>query len=145
MTLQQLRYAEVVAKVGSMNEVMRRLYVSQPSLSEAISGLEKTVGIKIFNRVARGVVLTPEGEEFMGYARQILNQVDLLEDKYSDGNSYKKNLAYLLNIIVSQLKHLSSWQRNWIRISMSWLSERQEPMTLSVMWPIPRVMLESFI
>lgn len=93
MTLQQLRYAEVVAKVGSMNEAARRLYVSQPSLSEAISGLEKTVGIKIFNRVARGVVLTPEGEEFMGYARQILNQVDLLEDKYSDGNSYKKKFG----------------------------------------------------
>lgn len=93
MTLQQLRYAEVVAKVGSMNEAARRLYVSQPSLSEAIRGLEKTVGIKIFNRVARGVVLTPEGEEFMGYARQILNQVDLLEDKYSDGNSYKKKFG----------------------------------------------------
>ncbi len=84
MTLQQLRYAEMVSETGSMNEAAKRLFISQPSLSESIRSLESAAGITIFNRSVRGVSLTPEGEEFMGYARQVLNQVELLEDRFSE-------------------------------------------------------------
>lgn len=93
MTLQQLRYAEMISETGSMNEAAKKLFISQPSLSEAIRGLEKEAGIMIFNRSAKGVTLTADGEEFMGYARQILNQVELLEDKYSPGANVKKHFG----------------------------------------------------
>ena len=81
MTLQQLRYVIEVAKTGSMNVAAKQLFVSQPSLSMAIRELENDVHISIFERTTKGVVITAEGEEFLGYARQIINQVELLEDK----------------------------------------------------------------
>lgn len=93
MTLQQLRYAETIAEKGSMNEAAKILFLSQPSLSESIRGLEKEIGITIFHRSSKGVTLTIEGEEFMGYARQILNQVDLLEDRYADSANIKKHFG----------------------------------------------------
>ena len=80
MTLQQLRYVIEVAKTGSMNVAAKQLFVSQPSLSMAIRELENDVHISIFERTTKGVVITAEGEEFLGYARQIINQVELLED-----------------------------------------------------------------
>lgn len=93
MTLQQLRYVTTVAKMGSMNEAAKQLFVSQPSLSGAIKELEKELNITIFFRNTKGVVLTPEGQEFLGYARQVLNQVDLLEEKYSDEVNLKKKFG----------------------------------------------------
>ncbi len=93
MTLQQLRYAETIAETGSMNEAAKKLFISQPTLSEAIRSLEKNAGIIIFNRSVKGVTLTAEGEEFMGYARQILNQVELLEDKYRESANIKKHFG----------------------------------------------------
>ncbi len=93
MTLQQLRYAETIAETGSMNEAAKRLFISQPTLSESIRSLEQNAGITIFHRSVKGVTLTAEGEEFMGYARQILNQVDLLEDKYHDSSNIKKHFG----------------------------------------------------
>ena len=88
MTLQQIRYVTMIAQAGSMNEAAKKLFISQPSLSGAIKELEKEVGIIIFSRTSKGVVLTAEGEEFLGYARQILNQVELLEEKYLEGKGY---------------------------------------------------------
>ena len=99
MTLQQIRYVTMIAQAGSMNEAAKKLFISQPSLSGAIKELEKEVGIIIFSRTSKGVVLTAEGEEFLGYARQILNQVELLEEKYLEGNNVKKKFGantYLL-------------------------------------------------
>lgn len=93
MTLQQLRYAVMVAEIGSMNEAAKKLFISQPSLSGAIKELESDVNITIFSRNTKGVILTSEGEEFMGYARQILNQVELLEEKYLDGDNIKKKFG----------------------------------------------------
>lgn len=93
MTLQQLRYAETIAEKGSMNEAAKALFISQPSLSEAIHSLEKEAGITIFHRSSRGVTLTLDGEEFMGYARQILNQVELLMDRYQDSSNIKKHFG----------------------------------------------------
>ena len=93
MTLQQLRYVIEVAKTGSMNVAAKQLFVSQPSLSMAIRELENNVHISIFERTTKGVVITAEGEEFLGYARQIINQVELLEDKYIEAGQIKKKFG----------------------------------------------------
>ncbi|MDY5577103.1 MAG: LysR family transcriptional regulator [Lachnospiraceae bacterium] len=93
MTLQQIRYVIMVANTGSMNEAAKKLFISQPSLSGAIRELETEMGINIFSRTSRGVVLTAEGEDFLGYARQILSQVELLEERYLDTGSVKKKFG----------------------------------------------------
>lgn len=93
MTLQQIRYAVMIASTGSMNEAAKKLFISQPSLSGAIRELETEMGIPIFSRTSRGVLLTREGEEFIGYAKQILSQVELLEEKYLDGHNRKKKFG----------------------------------------------------
>ena len=90
MTLQQLKYVIMIADCGSMNEAAKRLYISQPSLSGTIKELEEEIGFDIFLRSNRGIVITPEGEEFLSYARQVAEQYRLLEDKYIEKRSKKK-------------------------------------------------------
>ena len=90
MTLQQLRYAVMIADSGSMNEAAKELFISQPSLSGTVKELEKELGFSLFLRSNRGIVITPEGEDFLGYARQVLDQYRLLEDKYVKKNKKKK-------------------------------------------------------
>lgn len=90
MTLRQIRYAIAVANTCSMNEAAKQLYISQPSLTSAIKELEEEIQITIFTRNRKGVVLTSEGEEFLGYARQIEGQMELLESKYLNQNRKKK-------------------------------------------------------
>ena len=90
MTLTQLRYAITVANSDSMNEAARNLFISQPSLSAAIKELEEEAGIEIFRRTNRGISVTPEGEEFIGYARQVVEQYNLIENKYIDKKESKK-------------------------------------------------------
>lgn len=82
MTLQQLRYVITVVEHGSISEGAKKLYISQPSLSNAIKELEKELGIEIFNRSPRGITLSSEGRDFLGYARQVVEQAELLEDHY---------------------------------------------------------------
>ena len=84
MTLQQLKYALTIADCGSMNEAAKQLFISQPSLSETMKELETEIGLDIFLRSNRGIVITPEGEEFLGYARQVTEQCGLLQSKYID-------------------------------------------------------------
>lgn len=82
MKLQQLRYVVKVAECGSITEASRRLFVSQPSITASIRELENEMGVHIFERTNKGVIVSEEGETFLGYARQVLDQADLLEDKY---------------------------------------------------------------
>ena len=82
MTLQQLKHAITIDECGSMNEAAKRLYISQPSLSGAVKDLEDEVGFEIFIRSNRGIVITPAGEEFMSYARQVTDQYSLLQDRF---------------------------------------------------------------
>ena len=82
MTLQQLRYATAVADTGTISRAAQQFFIAQPSLTNAIRELEQEVGLTIFHRTNRGVALTPEGEEFLGYARQVLAQMELIEEKY---------------------------------------------------------------
>ena len=90
MTLQQLRYVVTIADCGSMNEAAKQLFLSQPSLSETVKELENEIGIDIFLRSNRGIVITPEGEEFLGYARQVIEQYELLNSKYIRKNKKEK-------------------------------------------------------
>ncbi|NHN28999.1 LysR family transcriptional regulator [Paenibacillus agricola] len=82
MTLQQLKYVIEAANRGSINEAAKRLFVSQPSLSNAIRELEDELQITIFERTNKGISLSKEGAEFLSYARQVVEQAELLEGRY---------------------------------------------------------------
>lgn len=82
MTLQQLKYAVAVAECGNVTAASQKIFISQPSLTTAIHELENEIGITIFSRTNKGVVVTNEGDEFLGYARQVLEQASLIEEKY---------------------------------------------------------------
>lgn len=93
MTLSQLRYAITVSDAKSMNEAAKRLFISQPSLSSSIKDLEEETGIDIFRRTNRGISLTPDGEEFIGYARQVVEQYQLIEARYIQKEEVKKKFS----------------------------------------------------
>ncbi len=93
MTLQQLRYAIAVADCESMNKAAQSLFISQPSLSGAIKELEEEINLVIFNRSNRGIKTTQEGEEFLGYARQMMDNYKLLEDRFVTRQTGKKKFA----------------------------------------------------
>ena len=82
MTLQQLKYITTVAETGNITEAAKRLFISQPSLTNAIHELEKEMQLTIFHRTNKGVVITNEGDVFLSYARQVLEQVGLMEEKF---------------------------------------------------------------
>lgn len=90
MTLQQLKYVVTVAETGTITEAAGKLYISQPSLTNAIHELEREMQIVIFNRTNKGISLSKEGDIFLGYARQVLEQAEILEDKYKGEGSGKK-------------------------------------------------------
>ena len=83
MTLQQLKYADAVANCGSISEAARRVFVTQPTLTESIRALEEELRTAIFTRTARGVTVTREGEEFLASARQILDDTSRITEKYT--------------------------------------------------------------
>lgn len=93
MTLQQLKYAVCTAECKSMNKAASRLFISQPSLSGTIRDLEEEIGMKIFSRSNRGITITPEGEDFLGYARQILQQYQLMEEKFIEKKKPKQKFS----------------------------------------------------
>ena len=93
MTLQQLKYAITVAETGTITEAANKLYISQPSLTNAIHELEKEMNIIIFNRTNKGISISKEGEDFLGYARHVLEQAAILEDKYKGDNGGKKKFC----------------------------------------------------
>ncbi|GBG55870.1 LysR family transcriptional regulator [Sporomusaceae bacterium FL31] len=93
LTLQQLKYVLQVADKGSINEAARSLFISQPSLSNAIKELEKEINITLFVRNSRGIAVTNEGAEFLGYARQVIQQSDMLEEKYLNAATAKQRFC----------------------------------------------------
>ena len=93
MTLHQIRYIPTIAEIGSINRAAEQLYVAQPSLTNAIKEVEKELGITIFNRSGRGVTLTPDGSEFVMYARQVYAQYQELLDKYGKAEHIKKKFG----------------------------------------------------
>lgn len=93
MTLQQLRYAIAIADCKSMNKAAAELFITQPSLSNTIKDLENEIHIEIFVRTNRGITITPEGEEFLGYARQMLDHYRLIEERYVENAFSKKKFS----------------------------------------------------
>lgn len=93
MTLQQLKYAITVAEKGSFNEASKILFISQPSLSNAIKELEAELNISLFIRTNRGVSASTDGEEFLGYARQVMQQSELIEEKYLNAKKIKQRFS----------------------------------------------------
>ena len=111
MTLQQLKYVTTIANIGSISEAAKRLFVSQPSLTKAITELEKEMGITIFDRTNKGITVSKEGERFLGYARQVLEQAALLEEQYKSQSGGKKQFSvstqhysFAVNAFVELLK-----------------------------------------
>lgn len=93
MTLNQLHYLITIAETGSLNKAAERLYISQPSLTNAVRELEKETGITILVRTSRGVSLTEEGAEFLQYARQVYSQYESLIERYSGEGKIRKKFG----------------------------------------------------
>lgn len=85
MTLQQLRYLIAISQHGSISSAAHALYVSQSSLSTSVKDIERECGVTIFERSPKGISLTREGTELLGYARQVIEQADLMEARYAKG------------------------------------------------------------
>lgn len=82
MTIQFLKYVVAVMENGSITEAAKQLHISQPSLSAAVKEVEKEVGFALFTRSRSGIALTKESVEFLGYARQVIQEMNLLEDRF---------------------------------------------------------------
>ena len=93
MTLQQLKYVVTVAEKGTLSDAAKELFVSQPALTKAIKELEDEMNVSIFNRTNKGVIVSLEGDRFLGYARQVLEQTDLLEEEYKKGNKITRHFS----------------------------------------------------
>ena len=93
MNILHMKYAVEVARAGSLNKAAERLYVALPNVSRSIKELEADLGITNFDRSARGMTLTPEGEEFIGYAKGILRQIEQVERLYKDGAPGKQRFS----------------------------------------------------
>ena len=111
MTLQQLRYVIQIAQCGSISTAAQKLFITQPSLSKAVSDLEKEMGITIFSRSSRGICLTEDGSKFLSYARQVTEQADLLEQQYKSGPPVRRvfavstqHYAFAVNAFVALVK-----------------------------------------
>ena len=97
MNLLHLKYAVVIAETNSMTKAAEKLFTAQPNLSRAMKELENTLGITIFRRTSQGIYPTPQGEEFLQYARKALSQVDEIERIYQAGAAEKSKLRFSLS------------------------------------------------
>ena len=111
MRFQQLHYIIKIVETGSMNEAAKQLFITQPSLSNAVRDLEREMGIDIFIRNPKGITLTKDGVEFLSYARQVVEQTPLLEERYKGKNTSRElfsvsaqHYAFVVNAFVSLLK-----------------------------------------
>lgn len=115
MTLKQLQYIVTVAETGNITEAAKRLFIAQPSLTAAVRELEKEYGFSIFIRDNKGVQPTPEGDEFLGYARQVLEQAKLIDERYTGSHKGKQRFcvsaqhySFVVEAFVELLKECSS-------------------------------------
>ena len=93
MNLLHMKYAIVIAETNSINKAAELLYVGQPTLSRAVKELESSLGVTIFERSAKGMFLTPDGETFIRYAKTVLRQVDAIEEMFKKGRVSKKRFS----------------------------------------------------
>lgn len=104
MTIIQLKYVIALANASSMREAASRLFVSQPALSATIRELEDELGIKIFDRNNKGIVLTDEGREFLIYAKQAVSQYQMIEDRYAGNERNKVHFSVSMQHYVFAVK-----------------------------------------
>ena len=95
MNLLHMKYAVVVAETNSINKAAELLYVGQPTLSRAIKELESSLGVTLFERSAKGMFLTPDGETFVRYAKTVLEQVDSIEDLFKNTGLHYRTTEYI--------------------------------------------------
>lgn len=93
LNILHMKYAVEVARAGSLNKASENLYVALPNVSRSIRELEADLGVNLFERSAKGMTLTPEGEEFIGYAKGILRQIEQVEQLYRGGASAKQRFS----------------------------------------------------
>ncbi len=93
MNITQIKYVLEVAASSSMREAAGKLFVSQPALSASIKELEDELGILIFERTNKGILLTDEGREFADYAKKAIRQYEILEDRYLSKDSDKEHFS----------------------------------------------------
>ena len=93
MTLQQIYYVITISEYGSMNKAAEALFISQPTLTSAVKELEAEIGVTLFQRTGKGAVLTAEGEDFLIYARQLYQQYELIESRYSNKANIKRKFG----------------------------------------------------
>lgn len=112
MTLQQLKYILKIVEFRSISEAAKNIYISQPALSNSVNDLEKELGIEIFSRNKKGISLTNDGAEFLSYARQVVEQSDLLEQRYINKKPQRQicsfatqHYAFVVNAFVNLVKH----------------------------------------
>lgn len=115
MRIQQLEYLEKIVEAGSINEAAKRLFLTQPSLSNAVKELENEMGIQIFQRSSGGISLTAEGREFMTYSKQILDQVNLMNERYKNEQQRKQSFsvsaqhyAFVVHAFVELIKSVNA-------------------------------------
>jgi transcriptional regulator, lysR family len=111
VTLQQLKYVITIAECGSITSAAKKLLVAQPSLSKSVSELEKEMDINIFFRNNRGIYLSEEGTRFLSYARQVVEQIELLEQQYKKKENIRQvfsmssqHYAFVVNAFVALVK-----------------------------------------
>ena len=111
MTLQQIKYVLKTVECGSISEAAKQLFISQPSLSNAVKELETELGIEIFSRSAKGISLSVDGAEFLSYARQVAEQTELLEQRYKNKKPSRQlcsvstqHYAFAVNAFVNLIK-----------------------------------------
>lgn len=93
MNILHLKYAVEVAKTKSISKAAENLYMGQPNLSRAVKELEESLGIVIFERTTKGISVTPDGEEFLQYARRIIREVDEIEELYRNARTKKQRFS----------------------------------------------------
>ena len=120
MRIQQLQYLEAIAETGSINEAAKRLFISQPSLSQAMKGLEKEYHLQLFYRSKAGITLTDGGREFLNYGRGVLDQVNLLDEHFRKDTVRKQQFsvsaqhyAFVVNAFVALVKEIGGSEYNF--------------------------------
>ena len=128
MRIQQLHYIIKIVETGSMNEAAKQLFITQPSLSNAVRDLEREMGIDIFNRNPKGITLTKDGVEFLSYARQVVEQTALLGERYKSKTTHRElfsvssqHYAFVVNAFVSLLGEADMTQYElFLRETRTW-------------------------
>ncbi|PMC80632.1 LysR family transcriptional regulator [Aerococcus viridans] len=117
MRIEDLQYFMKVVEVGNMTQAAKELFIAQPSLSKAMTNLEAEMGITLFQRTAKGTVLTVQGEEFLQYARQVLEQIDLMNHRYKEGDQANRifsvsgqHYAFVVDAFVKLLREMDADQ-----------------------------------